>query len=54
MVRLLLCYMMIAPIVARPLAVHMEKRHSSSRQMEDVQLSVAGTFPVDRIATHSL
>ena len=46
LVHFLLCYVMIAAIVARPLPSDKEKRQSSMRQMEDVQFSESGTFPV--------
>lgn len=52
LVAILLCYVMIAPIIARPLANDVKKRQSSSEQMEDVQLSAAGEFPVGNIATY--
>lgn len=52
LVAILLCYVMIAPIIARPLANDVKKRQSSNEQMEDVQLSAAGEFPVVNIATY--
>lgn len=53
MLRLVLCYVIFAATVARPLEINVEKRQSSNRQMEDVQLSETGTFPVDSVATHT-
>lgn len=50
-VAMLLCYVSIAPVVARPLASEVKKRESSGEEMEDVQSSAAGEFPVDHIAT---
>ena len=46
LIRFVLCYVMIAAIFARPLPSDKEKRQSGTRQMEDVQFSESGTFPV--------
>ena len=52
LVRFVLCYLMIAAIVARPLPSDKEKRQSGIRQMEDVQLSESGMFSVGNTTTH--
>ena len=51
LVRFVLCYVMIAAIVAsRPLPSDKEKRQTNIRQMEDVQLSEKGTFTLQHTA----
>ena len=51
-VAILLCYVLIAPIVARPLAIDVKKRQSNSEEMEDMESSATSEFPVDNIATY--
>ena len=51
LIRFVLCYLMTAAIVARPLPGGIKKRKITERQMEDVQLSGTGMFLTGSIAT---